>query len=181
MSVREKTSKALQATVINKLVGIIVDGTLLAAVVAWGVLSGSFAIVWEFASEHPRECAAWSAAALFAGAFIGLLLSRLIEFGKRAQRVDFLRRSFMYMSPRRKAIVAAALHDGAVSLPDLDTDAATLCELGILGMPPFGFKLSNVDYSIQPAVADIMRRHRREWLCDMDIDSAYRILRDDQS
>lgn len=56
MSVREKTSKALQATVINKLVGIIVDGTLLAAVVAWGVLSGSFAIVWEFASEHPHAC-----------------------------------------------------------------------------------------------------------------------------
>ena len=181
MSVRDKASEAVQAAVVGKLVGIVVDGVMLAVIVVWGVLSGSFATVWEFASAHPRECAAWSAAALFAGAFIGLLLSRLIEFGKRARRVDFLRRSFMYMSPRRKAIVAVALHDGAVSLPDLDADAATLCELGILGMPPFGFRLANVDYSIQPAVADIMRKHGREWLGDMDIVSAHRILWGDES
>ena len=181
MSMLEKAKEAFQAAVVGKLVGIMVDGVLLAAAVAWGVLSGSFATVWEFASAHPYECAAWSAAALFAGAFIGLLLSRLIEFGKRAQRVDFLRRSFMYMSPRRKAIVAVALHDGAVSLPDLDTDAATLSQLGILGMPPFAFRLADVDYSIQPAVADIMRKHGWKWLGDMDIARAYRTLWDDES
>lgn len=181
MSIREKAKEALQTAAVGKLVGIMVDGVLLAAAVAWGVLSGSFATVWEFASAHPYECAAWSAAALFAGAFIGLLLSRLIEFGKRARRVDFLRRSFICMSPRRKAIVAVALHDGAVSLPDLDTDAATLCELGILGTPPFGFMLADVDYSIQPAVADIMRKHGWEWLDGMDVDSARRMLGSDSS
>ena len=62
MSAREKASEAVQAAVVGKLVGIVVDGVLLAVAVAWGVLSGSFAIVWEFASEHPHECAAWSAA-----------------------------------------------------------------------------------------------------------------------
>ena len=181
MSIREKAAEAANAAMVNKLVGLIFDGIGAVVFAVWGILSGSFATVWAFASANPYECAIWCGVVFFVGAFIGLLLSRLIEFGKRARRVDLLRRSFMYMSPRRKAIVAVALHDGAVRLPDLDTDAATLCELGILGMPPFGLRLANVDYSIQPAVADIMRKHGREWLGDMDIANAYRTIWGDES
>lgn len=176
MSAREKVAEAAQAVAAQKLVGIVFDAVFTVALVAWGALSGSFATVWAFAVAHPAECALWSAAFLFGGAFLGLLLSRLLEFGKRARRVDFLRRSFEFMSPRRRAIVALALEEGVVRLPDLDTDAATLCQLGILGAPPFGFRFANVDYSIQPAVADIMRKHGAEWTGNMDAETARRVI-----
>lgn len=176
MSARGKTAEMLQQAVAEKVVGLVIDGIVLAALIVLGMLNGSFSVVSEFAAIHPGECALWCAAFLFGGAFLGLLASRLLEFGKRARRIDYLRRSFAFMPPRRKAIVAVALHDGVVSLPELDTDAAALCHLGVLGAPPFGFRLSNVDYSIQPAIADVMMKHGVEWTGDMDIETARQII-----
>lgn len=176
MSVREKVAEALEGAVAERVVGIVLDGAALVALAIAGALTGSFSTVWDFASAHPAECALWTAALLSGGALLGMVASRLIEFGARARKVDFLRRSFEFMSPRRRAIVAIALGEGAVTLPYLDTDAATLCQLGVLGMPPIGLMLCDVDYSIQPAVADIMRKHGAEWTRGMGVEEARGIV-----
>ena len=176
MSARDKAAEMFQQAVTEKVVGLVIDGIVLAALFVLGMLNGSFSVVSGFAAIHPGECALWCAAFLFGGAFLGLLASRLLGVGKRARRIDYLMRSFAFMPPRRKAIVAVALHDGVVSLPELDTDAATLCHLGVLGAPPFGFRLSNVVHSIQPAIADIMMRHGAEWTGGMDIETARSIV-----
>ena len=94
----------------------------------------------------------------------------------RGEREDYLRRAFSVMSDRRRAIVLIALESRTVSLPDLDTDAATLCQLGILGAPPFGFRLTNVDYSIQPAIADIVKSHKDEWMGGMTVAEAGKLV-----
>ncbi len=176
MSERRGVAEAAGEAVAGKAAGIVVDGVIAIALAVAGALTGSFSTVWGFAVAHPAECALWTAAFLFAGAFLGMLASRLLEFGARARRVDYLRRSFEFMPPRRRAIVALALHDGVVRLPDLDTDAATLCQLGILGAPPFGFRLRAVDYTIQPAVADFMRAHGEEWTRHMGAEEARRVV-----
>lgn len=176
MSARGGAAEAAGDAVVGKAVGIVVEGTITLALAVAGALTGSFSTVWGFAVDHPFECALWTGAFLFAGAFLGMLASRLLEFGARARRVDYLRRSFEFMPPRRRAIVALALHDGVVRLPDLDADAATLCQLGILGAPPFGFRLCAVDYTIQPAVADVMRAHGEEWTRHMGAEEARRVV-----
>lgn len=181
MSVRNRAAEAAGEAVAGKVVGIVVEGIIAVALAVVGTLTGSFSTVWGFAVAHPSECALWTFSFLFAGAFLGMVASRLLEFGARARRTDYLRRTFEFMPPRRRAIVALALRDGVVSLPDLDADAATLCQLGILGTPPFGFRLRDVDYSIQPAIADIMRKHGAEWTRHMEVEEARGVVYGDAS
>lgn len=61
-------------------------------------------------------------------------------------------------------MVAKALDDGEVRAWALDEDATSLCEMGILGMPPIVPRTGEVGFSIQPAVVLEIRGHREEWL-----------------
>lgn len=98
------------------------------------------------------------------------------EKQKDCKTEDRLRKIFSVMSDRRRAIVLIALENRSVSLPDTDTDAATLCQLGILGAPPFGFKLTNMDFAIQPSISDLLQKHRNEWIGEMTLGEAAKIV-----
>lgn len=88
------------------------------------------------------------------------------EKEREAQRKKLARleRVFASLSPRRKELVAQALDEGSVRLSSLDSDARTLCDLGVLGMSSITGVTTGADFSVQPSVVLEVREHRAEWL-----------------
>lgn len=146
--------------------------------------AGAIASFWEefraICVQHPLQAASLALAAFglgcLAGTYAPTILKGVRERRRRTQRVEWLARCFASMSERRRAIVALALADGSVHLSELDPDAATLCELGILGMAPFGFKLAGTNYSVQSVVVTEIIEHRDEWLGGMTPERARVLL-----
>ena len=79
------------------------------------------------------------------------------------KKIDDLERIFLGMSDNRKQYVKEALDKGEISLPPLDQDALILCELGILGTPPYGTIHGRTVFSIQPSVIKEINEHK-EWM-----------------
>lgn len=79
------------------------------------------------------------------------------------KKIDDLERIFLGMSDKQKQYVKKALDEGEVLLPSFDPSALVLCELGILGTPPYGMIHGNTIFSIQPSVIKEINEHK-EWL-----------------
>lgn len=77
--VEKKASDRLLDAAIDKLLDVVVAAIIGGASVAFGVLSGSFARVLDFATNHPFEAFLWSAAFLCAGIVAGLLIRHAIS------------------------------------------------------------------------------------------------------
>lgn len=77
--VEKKASDRLLDAAIDKLFDVVVTAIIGGASVAFGVLSGSFARVLDFATNHPFEAFLWSAAFLCAGIVAGLLIRHAIS------------------------------------------------------------------------------------------------------
>ena len=77
--VEKKASDRLLDAAIDKLLDVVVTAIIGGVSVAFGVLSGSFARVLDFATNHPFEAFLWSAAFLCAGIVAGLLIRHAIS------------------------------------------------------------------------------------------------------
>jgi hypothetical protein len=143
----------------------IISGVVVAAVSGCaGYFTGSFELVASFAMENPAACALWSALAFSLGAIVALLYDKLSKRAMAKRRERRLRDAFLAMSPRRKDLVRAALHQGTVELSGLDMDALALCNIGVFGMPPVANVLGGTPFSIRPEIARFVRDNEKELL-----------------
>lgn len=115
-------------------------------------------------SSRPVAVLALSAFAFAAGAGVAWFALTRSRWAVRRKRVEHLSRCFATMSEKRKRMVATALDEGEVRAWTLDEDATSLCNMGILGMPPIVPRTGEVGLSVQPAVVLEIRDHREEWL-----------------
>lgn len=114
--------------------------------------------IWYFAS--PILCLVFG---IFTGWNAHKWYLSNIRKNEQDKKIDELERIFLAISPKQKQYVKEALEKGKVSLPTFDQDALTLCELGILGTPPYGMLHGNTSFSIQPSVIKEINEHK-EWL-----------------
>lgn len=79
-----------------------------------------------------------------------------------AEKLDWLSRVFATLSPSRKSLVAEALDNGEVVVPEA-TEALVLAKLGLLVPPAAACPSKNVSCYLNPEFATEIREHR-EWL-----------------
>lgn len=132
--------------------------------VGFGSVAAFAADAREMVCEHPASSFLLIASAALLGYSIARVVSERSAWARRRRTERRLEAAFLGMPRRRKALVARALDEGAVSLSPLDADALALCGLGIFGMPPVCSMLTETDFSIQPAVIRTIGDHRVEWL-----------------
>ena len=140
------------------------DVISIVSLVGAGTLLSMWAEMRGFLLQRPAAALLVAVGAYAAGFATARAMELRTEWRDRQEKRRRLADSFLCMSRRRKEIVSRALDEGSVNLSSLDPDALALCELGILGMPPIGSRLSGVEYSIQPTVAREIVNHRAEWL-----------------
>ena len=114
----------------------------------------------QMVGEHPVT----AAMLVLASACLGYFLATRSGWASRRKKRRYLAQCFASMPERRRRMVATALDEGEVRAWSLDEDATTLCNMGILGMPPIVPRTGEAGFSVQPAVVLEIRRHRREWL-----------------
>lgn len=115
-------------------------------------------------AEHPADVALLTALALLGGAAFSLFLFTGSWWARKRMKVERLERCFAAMPPKRRQMVATALREGEVRAWSYDEDALTLCNMGILGMPPIVPRTGEASFSLQPAVSLEISEHRGEWL-----------------
>ena len=115
-------------------------------------------------SDHMGATVLLTALAFTAGAASASFLSARSRWAKKRRKRDYLAGCFAAMPPRRRKMVRTALDEGEVRAWSMDEDALTLCNMGILGMPPIVPKTGEAGFSIQPAVVFLVKEHRAEWL-----------------
>lgn len=117
--VEKKASDRLLDAAVDKLFDVVVTAIIGGASVAFGVLSGSFARVLDFATNHPFEAFLWSAAFMCAGIVAGLLIRHAIS-------VAHLKRSISEKDAEMEALRAEKdaeidrLRRNIVGLEDVD-------------------------------------------------------------
>ena len=115
-------------------------------------------------ADRPIVVLLLSALAFAAGAGVAWFVLTKSRWAKRRRKVERLTQCFATMSEKRRRMVATALDKGEVRAWSLDEDATSLCNMGILGMPPIVSRIGEVGFSVQPAVVLEIREHRDEWL-----------------
>lgn len=114
----------------------------------------------QMVESHPST----AALLVVASTCLGCFLATGSCWARKLRKVRRLAHCFASMSKKRRRMVAKALDDGEVRAWALDEDATSLCEMGILGMPPIVPRTGEVGFAIQPDVVLEIRGHREEWL-----------------
>lgn len=175
--VEKKASDRLLDAAIDKLFDVVVTAIIGGASVAFGVLSGSFARVLDFATNHPFEAFLWSAAFLCAGIVAGLLIRHAISvahlkrsISEKDAEIAKLRRNIIGLEdmdaimrylPDNLSRLVDEIHEegGSVRCPH-DSDLNELLSRRVLKCSSDGSEL--LTWSLAPGVVKYIKEKERE-------------------
>ena len=175
--VEKKASDRLLDAAIDKLLDVVVTAIIGGASVAFGVLSGSFARVLDFATNHPFEAFLWSAAFLCAGIVAGLLIRHAISvahlkrsISEKDAEIDRLRRNIIGLEdmdaimrylPDNLSRLVDEIHEegGSVRCPH-DSDLNELLSRRVIKCSSDGSGM--LTWSLAPGVVKYIKEKERE-------------------
>lgn len=142
-----------------------------------GSVASTASKIFELWTSFTMPMLTWTFFCILIGLITGSSFGFLRKAKRQKKKMDYLERSFLGMSRRRKAIVLTALREGEVVLWAFDPDAQALLSLGILGSPPYVSTIDATKYSIQPSVIKEINEHLDEWIGSMDDKERKKLLK----